>query len=63
MRNWKTTLAAGISAAAAFVLFASSGHYIEFPGWAVGIAGFTQAGGLIAFGIAAKDYDVTGVKK
>lgn len=55
MRDWRTTAAASVSAAAAFVLFAQSQHYIDFPGWAMALAGFANIGGLQALGIAAKD--------
>lgn len=60
MKNWKTTTASAVSAAASFVLFAQMEHYITFPGWAMGLAMFAQVGGLAAFGIAAKDVNVTG---
>lgn len=58
--NWKTTLTAAISAAASFVLFAQFAHYTTFPPLVVGVAAFAQIGGLTAFGIVAKDYNVTG---
>jgi len=60
MKSWKTTVTAGLSAAASFVLFAQSSHYVDFPQWAIGIAAFCQIGGLAAFGISAKDADVSG---
>ena len=58
--SYKTTIASALSAAAGFILFAQTAHYIDFPGWAIAIAGFTQVGGLAAFGVLAKDYNATG---
>jgi hypothetical protein len=58
--NRKTTITSAISAAASFVLFAQVQHFINFPGWAMAIALFCQVGGLAAFGVMAKDYNVTG---
>ena len=60
MKNWKTTASSAVSAASAFVLFASQTHMMAFPSWATAIATFTMAGGLAAFGIAAKDSQTTG---
>jgi hypothetical protein len=59
-KSWKTTFTAFISAAASFVLFAQQSHYIDFPGWAISMAVFCQIGGLAAFGVVAKDSNVTG---
>jgi hypothetical protein len=59
MPNWKTTVTGAISALASFVLFAQGSHYINFPQWALAIAGFAQVGGLAAFGVVAKDYNTT----
>lgn len=58
--NWKTTLSAAISAGAAFVLFSSEAHFIVWPNWAMAFAAFAAAGGLLAFGVSAKDKQVTG---
>jgi hypothetical protein len=60
MRSWKTTAAAAVSAASSFVLFAQFGGFIDMPRWAMGMAMFAHVGGLTAFGIAAKDYNVSG---
>lgn len=60
-KSWKTTVSAGISAAAAFVLFAGQPPIsIHFPVWLTAIAAFLMAGGLAALGINAKDSQVTG---
>ena len=59
--NWKTSLAGLISAAASFVLFAGQAPFnIQFPVWLTALSGFILAGGLLAFGVVAKDYNVTG---
>jgi len=58
MRNWKTTTCAGISAFFMFVLF-SPNLFLPWP-WVVEVAKFASIGGLLAFGIAAKDYNVSG---
>ena len=51
MKDWKTTLSAGFTAFFGFVLL--------YPGYFAQIiqdvAGYAAVGGLIAFGIAAKD--------
>jgi small neutral amino acid transporter SnatA (MarC family) len=60
MRSWKTTAAAAVSAASSFVMFAQFGGYMLLPRWALGMAMFAHVGGLTAFGIAAKDYNVSG---
>jgi len=60
MKNWMPTVAAAISAAASFVMFAQFGNFLEVPKWVMGLAMFAQAGGLAAFGIVAKQYNVTG---
>ncbi len=54
--SWKSAIAGGISALAAFVLFSPS----YFPPWAVDLAKVAMVGGLAAFGIVAKDYNVSG---
>jgi hypothetical protein len=61
--NWKTTVTSAISATASLVLFMQQLHYATFPNWLTGIAMFCSIGGLAAFGIAAKDKDVTGGTK
>jgi len=58
--NWKTSLSAIVSAAASFVLFSSMSHMIDWPQSVLAIAAFAGAGGLVAFGVSAKDYNVTG---
>ena len=60
MKNWMPTVAAGISAVASLVMFLQLGGFAEIPKWVMGIAMFASAGGLAAFGIVAKQYNVTG---
>jgi hypothetical protein len=60
MTNWKTFVTAGISALASLIIFLQFGNYVHFPNWLLGITAFAQVGGLAAFGIVAKDYNVTG---
>ena len=60
MRSWKTTASAAASAAASFVLFSHILHMLTWPQWALAIAMFAQVGGLAAFGVSAKDFNVTG---
>jgi hypothetical protein len=60
MKSWKTTVTSIISAIGAFVLFSQFGGYYNFPKIVLGFAVFMQAGGLAAFGIVAKDSNVTG---
>ena len=60
LTNSKTTIAAVISAAASFILFAQSAQYVTLPPWVMALAAFAQIGGLAAFGIVAKDFNVTG---
>lgn len=62
MKSWRTTVAASISAAASFVLFAQQLHFITFPNWIMAIAMFAMAGGLASFGVNAKDSQVSGGK-
>jgi len=59
MKNWKTTASGIISALASFVLFSPQ----WFPPAAIDISKFILAGGLIAFGLAAKDYNISGAGK
>jgi hypothetical protein len=54
--SWKTALCAMIAAAAGFVLFTPQ----YFPPIAVDIAKYVMLGGLAAFGVYAKDYNVGG---
>ena len=56
--SWKSTAAGVVSALAAFVLFSPA----YFPPWAIDAAKFAMVGGLAAFGVVAKDFDVTGKK-
>lgn len=51
--NWKTTLSAIVTAIAGFVCF-SPELFKPWP-WAVEVAKYVMAGGLLAFGIAAAD--------
>jgi hypothetical protein len=60
MKNWMTTVAGLVSAAASFVLFAGLGGMMTFPKPVMAIALFAQVGGLAAFGVVAKQYNVTG---
>lgn len=63
IKSWKTTVASIVSAAASFVLFSAFDGDIAWPHWVVKIALFASAGGLVAFGVTAKDYNVTGTGK
>lgn len=56
--SWKTTAAGIVSALAAFVAFSPA----YFPPWAQDMAKFILAGGLAAFGIVSKDFNVSGKK-
>jgi hypothetical protein len=58
--SYKTTISAAVSAVAQFVLFAQQLQYIHFPNWALALALFASLGGLAAFGVTAKDSNVTG---
>jgi len=60
VKNWMPTVAAVISAAGSLVMFLQLGGFADFPKWAMGICLFAQAGGLTAFGIVTKQYNVTG---
>lgn len=60
MKNWMPTLAALISAAGSFVLFAQNSGMYTFPKLAVALALFMNVGGLAALGITAKQFNVTG---
>jgi len=60
VRSWKTTTAAALTAAASLVMFMQNGGYYDVPRWALGLAMFCHVGGLVAFGVAAKDYNVSG---
>lgn len=60
-KNWKTTSASILTA---FFLFVASNPN-KFGGndsWLVSVAQFAQYGGLMAFGITAKDYNKSGGK-
>jgi hypothetical protein len=63
IQNWKTTTAAALSATASFVLFSHVLEVIAWPAWVLALAMFAQVGGLAAFGITAKDFNVTGGAK
>jgi hypothetical protein len=58
--SYKTTIAACISAGASFVLFAQSAGYVHFAPIVMALSAFAQIGGLAAFGVVAKDYNVSG---
>jgi hypothetical protein len=55
MKNWKTTLAGGVTALAGFVLF-SPGLFVRWP-WAGEIAKYVMAEGLASMGLAGKDFN------
>ena len=63
MTSWKTTLSAAVSALMSFILFSHVLQMIVWPQWALAIAMFALAGGLLSFGISAKDYNATGTGK
>lgn len=56
--NWKTTLPAVLAAAATLVV-TTPGHFGANE-MVVNVAGFIMAGGLAAFGVAAKAHDKSG---
>ncbi len=58
MRNWKTTASALFTAFFLFVLFAPE-HFAAWP-WLISLAKFAAAGGLVTFGVLAKDHNVSG---
>lgn len=60
MRSWKTTSAAAATALFSFILFAQVLHMIDFPQWLLAIVMFAHVGGLMSFGVVAKDYNVSG---
>ena len=62
VKSWKTSLSGIITGASTFVLFAQNLHYINPPGWVMACALFTLSGGLVSFGLTAKDAQVTGGK-
>ena len=60
MRSYKTTISGVVSAAASFVMFAQIQHMYEFPKLVQALAMFAQVGGMMALGVTAKDYNVSG---
>jgi hypothetical protein len=54
LKDWRTTVPAGVSAFCMFVLFAPE-HFESVP-WLQSIAAFAAAGGLALLGISAKSY-------
>ena len=58
-RNWKTTASSIVTAGFWFITL-NPDRFGGSDSWLVAIAQFAQIGGLLAFGIAAKDYDTTG---
>ncbi len=61
MKSYKTTIFAIITAAFGFILFAP--EYFQSVPWLIDLAKFGAAGGLVAFGLSAKDNNVTGGSK
>jgi hypothetical protein len=59
--SWQPTVAAIITAFFGFVLF-SPELFADFP-WLIAIAKYGAAGGLVALGLSAKQYNVTGGTK
>jgi len=59
MKNWMTTVAGIVSAGGSFVLFGQQMNMM-FPHWLVVLALFMNVGGLAAFGIVSKQFNVTG---
>lgn len=59
MKSWKTTVSAVLTAFFLFVLFDPQ----WFPAWLVSLSKFGAAGGLVSFGISAKDFNVTGTSR
>ena len=53
MKNWRTTLAGLVTALSSFVV-ASPELFQRWP-WLIALAKFATAGGMFAFGCAAKD--------
>lgn len=60
MRSWKTTASASLSAFASFIIFSQELHYVTWPPVVLALAMFASVGGLAAFGMSAKDHNVTG---
>lgn len=56
MRNLKTTASAVFTAFFGFVML----HPHYFWPWVNDVAGYAAIGGLVAFGLSAKDYNVSG---
>ena len=56
--SWKTTTAAAASAFFGFVLFTPE-SFVAYP-WLIALSKYAFLGGLVAFGISAKDFDRTG---
>ena len=61
MRSWRTTTSAVITAFFGYVLMFPQDFL--FAPWLVNVAKFGALGGLVAFGISAKDFNVTGVTR
>lgn len=61
LTSWQPTVAAVVSAFFGFVLF--SPELFEGAPWLIAIAKYGAAGGLIALGLSAKQYNVTGGTK
>lgn len=59
--NWKTTVIGIITAAAGFILF-SPEFFQQWP-ILISLAKYVTIGGFAAFGLAAKDSNVTGGTK
>ena len=59
-KSWKTSLSGIVTGASAFILFGAQQHLISPPGWLMAGALFVASGGIVAFGLSAKDAGVTG---
>ncbi len=59
--SWRTTVSGAFTAFFAFVLF-SPETFAAFP-WLIALSKFATCGGILVFGIASKDFNVSGVPR
>jgi hypothetical protein len=58
VHSWKTTASAAVTALCMFIFFSPETFY-HWP-WLIQFAKFAAVGGLVSFGVSAKDFNVSG---